>query len=834
MNRQSLRRLSAAFSLAVLLLACASTARADGDIAFLPSHTTFTAGDQFSWMEVGRDWDRTAVGALAGPYAVPNLPQIITVESWSTATELHLHFTITDTTTQRPPLTPGGTQLPVGDRVIIQIDPNYSGHGSGGGAPLLEIGNDHRFELVFNNDLVDMEMPMNTPLDIVNSCHKVPTAGNVWGGPQALPAGFAVTVTMAGGYDVQVTIPFSVIGLGSSPAGPIGIAFAVLNDIDHGHPDLANPMFTVHELTGSPFPSSMGLSYITDPGVTQNTLTTEDLASGPWLNPSQWATGYFSTASAGPTNDVTFTHMPDPYLSGAIRLGVCGTTTFEGAFSPSGVADWNTNQTMLHNWYQYNSGGPCSMRIWVRMNRTMPGVSAIKKRIAIFWGRPNIGGTQEWFRVVLSPPLNITAPTETFNFLWTSVSPQTFTDHPCLRVYALPETLNLSDGMGIITESFINGITTDAALVRMENAYNVPNATSPRWAQMNYTATLNGGMCPTAGGCAPATAQQRRRGNNGDETARDDMPVRIVKASFSPDADSEPADPTQKIGNDDRRNFRVFIEGYGVESTPNAKRHYAYLQLLGGIGTLVPTRALSTQGGLKFELDVTNPQFVHRDLTKSPPVNTLSPQRDVFLRVVFDLPPGMETPEYTIKLDRTRLGPGETTKGVVTVTPKGTTPVATDFKRWGFSLHAGMSIPHGNLNNLHNPGPNVGVDLEYRFKPRFSLETIYTFNRFRGETLSTTFGTFKVPDLNLHVLSLNGKVYGTTSPVRPFFNFGGGAYVFTPGATVRGGVNVGGGLQFDVTPTFAIDAMYNFHNVFGSGGSNLQYSTVQGGVRWRF
>jgi Outer membrane protein beta-barrel domain/von Willebrand factor type A domain len=151
------------------------------------------------------------------------------------------------------------------------------------------------------------------------------------------------------------------------------------------------------------------------------------------------------------------------------------------------------------------------------------------------------------------------------------------------------------------------------------------------------------------------------------------------------------------------------------------------------------------------------------------------------------------------------------------------------FKRWGLSLHAGVSIPHGDLNTIFNPGPNAGVDLEYRFNQMFSAEAIYTYHRFNGENFG--FGT--IPDLNVHQLSLNGKVYGSTSPVRPFFNFGGGAYVFTPGASTHGGLNVGGGVQFDVTPNFAIDGMYNFHNVFTSG-SNTKFSAVQGGVRFRF
>ena len=144
------------------------------------------------------------------------------------------------------------------------------------------------------------------------------------------------------------------------------------------------------------------------------------------------------------------------------------------------------------------------------------------------------------------------------------------------------------------------------------------------------------------------------------------------------------------------------------------------------------------------------------------------------------------------------------------------------------SQQSGISITHGNLNSVFKPGPNVGADIEYRFNRTFSLEGIYTYHHFPGET----FGSFTVPDLNVHVVSVNGKVYGSSAPWRPFFNFGGGVYNFNT-ATTRGGINVGGGLQFDVTPNVAFDVMYNFHNVFTSG-SNTRFSTVQGGVRFRF
>jgi opacity protein-like surface antigen len=49
----------------------------------------------------------------------------------------------------------------------------------------------------------------------------------------------------------------------------------------------------------------------------------------------------------------------------------------------------------------------------------------------------------------------------------------------------------------------------------------------------------------------------------------------------------------------------------------------------------------------------------------------------------------------------------------------------------------------------------------------------------------------------------------------------------------HGGLNLGAGLQFNVSPKFAVEGAYNFHNAFLSGTS-FRFSTVQGGVRFRF
>ena len=161
-------------------------------------------------------------------------------------------------------------------------------------------------------------------------------------------------------------------------------------------------------------------------------------------------------------------------------------------------------------------------------------------------------------------------------------------------------------------------------------------------------------------------------------------------------------------------------------------------------------------------------------------------------------------------------------------------PADADSKRWGLSLHAGASIPHAEFADPYNPGPNFGVDLEYRLSNQVSLEALYGFHRFRGQD----FGIVSFDDINLHQFSGNVKVFGGSGSVRPFLNGGGGVYHFDFGAPpsasdTRGGANIGGGLQFNLTPTFAVEGSYNFHSVF-TPGPNFKFSTVQGGVRFRF
>jgi hypothetical protein len=202
-----------------------------------------------------------------------------------------------------------------------------------------------------------------------------------------------------------------------------------------------------------------------------------------------------------------------------------------------------------------------------------------------------------------------------------------------------------------------------------------------------------------------------------------------------------------------------------------------------------------------------------------------------------------QTGEYVVRLsliDPTQNPDSEVTvtvdgKVIETGKPGGGTnpgveviPADASDKRWGLSLHAGANFPHSDFGNFFKTGFSFNADLEYRVSNRVSLEALYGYHRFRF--------VFFSGHLNLHLLSGNVKFYGGGTTVKPFINGGGGLYHFDGGGgggDTRGGANIGGGLQFNLTPTFALEGAYNFHSVF-TPGSNVNFSTLQGGVRFRF
>lgn len=203
-----------------------------------------------------------------------------------------------------------------------------------------------------------------------------------------------------------------------------------------------------------------------------------------------------------------------------------------------------------------------------------------------------------------------------------------------------------------------------------------------------------------------------------------------------------------------------------------------------------------------------------------------SQQTGDYLVRITGVPPGAN-PHVVISVDGTKIRdtkiaslPGGSSVG------GGSTPES----KFAIFFHGGANFPHGNFNNLWETGFSFNAGLEYAATDYFSVEGIFGYHRFGGKTI----GPVSISDLNTFQFSGNGKVYlSPPGAVRPWANFGIGAYKFDPGSTRFGG-NVGGGLQFNVTPKAALEGAYNFHAVTSFSGSDRKFSTLQGGVRFRF
>jgi von Willebrand factor type A domain-containing protein len=136
----------------------------------------------------------------------------------------------------------------------------------------------------------------------------------------------------------------------------------------------------------------------------------------------------------------------------------------------------------------------------------------------------------------------------------------------------------------------------------------------------------------------------------------------------------------------------------------------------------------------------------------------------------------------------------------------------------------GGNFPHGDFDTFFDSGFSSQLGFEYRFTNRFSAEGTFGFDKF-----GFSFGS---SNLDLYRLSANAKFY----PVIGTFQFGvfagGGVYHFNPAST-HGGLNVGAVGEYRINTSWSVESTYNFHNVFTSG-SNTRFSTLQGGVRFRF
>jgi hypothetical protein len=137
----------------------------------------------------------------------------------------------------------------------------------------------------------------------------------------------------------------------------------------------------------------------------------------------------------------------------------------------------------------------------------------------------------------------------------------------------------------------------------------------------------------------------------------------------------------------------------------------------------------------------------------------------------------------------------------------------------------GGNFPHGPFSTAFNSGVSARFGFEYMFTNRVSVEGTLGYDRFAS--------AFSSNHLNLVRGSGNLKFY----PVIGTFQFGvfggGGVYHFDSGGGTHGGVNIGAVGEIRLNTSVSIESNYNFHNVFTSG-SSTRFSTLQGGIRFRF
>ncbi|HST50366.1 MAG TPA: porin family protein [Pyrinomonadaceae bacterium] len=821
--RRALRLCFGPALLVVLCLATAPKARASSNcsMGFPLSGTPVVVDGQ-----LGADW----VGASQITSLDPcfgqlddfdNVPKDVTIHTkrYTSAGKnfIAFFFEVTDFSDAPQPGQDCGGQLCSGERIILQFDPNRSrGASINGDAtsanPFLNAINNEYQIVITHKWLTGGGGPNDIAFDVKVFTRDPGGACNPsrW---LEIPGGFpvgqepAISIQKAAGpqrYLAEIAIPLSLLG---NPTSDIGLAVAVLNDFGTN-------------AAGPPFGAGVGI-----PNTLQFTSNENPVSGcrGNWVVPDDWGTGFFGNAPG----DVTISRMPAYWNSNQIEVHQCD--------SAGATYEWHANQ-------------PCKAVIRAFLNNTTG--AAQSRNLLYLWAKHGTGDPDEYTFVALKKFNGIAVNPNAGPFdspVWSNM-PAGDPSHPCVRVYVLPPNL-LQD----FDENFFNThpTLTKAQVAAMLAAYGAAFGTGDQnWAQKNINAPSPNSSCPVQGCAASlrdllkperdavlASLPQERHAVVADAAQSSRRSLfdggEILPVAFAP-SDSAGASQTATdvqppvvknpgkhvlMSGTELERFQrgyviVQVRTFGYANAAGDKPLYTFVQNMGGVIELIPVEMLKKDGTVPFQLTVFNTDEAR---TIYQVVDVLSPS-------------GMSSVEVGLNTERTTFAAGESrlVHGFVKL-PGSINPPAGTFKRWGLSLHAGVSIPHGDFDTIFDPGPNFAVDLEYRITRLFSLEGIYGFHRFGGGT----FGSVTASSLNVHQFSLDGKIYGSSAPVRPFFDFGGGAYEFGTSGVTRGGINIGGGVQYDVTPTFAVEGVYNFHNIF-TNGSNTRFSALQGGVRFRF
>jgi len=719
------------------------------------------------------DWDGATFPA-AGNHVMPTLSKRVKIYAKRDASfNLYLAFEVQDQTQN---LQPGGGPLPNGEKIIIQFDPNNSGGGqlSWGSATSAK---DYRLEIThkwsttsgFTTQFFDSDLPSGN-----SACMK-----RDWELVTPTPSGIKTAYgPITGGYFIEIKIPASELGVSISTTD-FGLAVAVVNDLG-----FCVTSFDC-DATGITFPATLPL-----------TNTTTSLVNDPvyptncdWLVPNNWGKGTF----LDPAGQVTIWRSPEYWRSEDIRIRLCNEERYS---------------------LDYYKDLPCKTQIKATLHNT--SATNQIRNVLYLWARHGASepGNYQINRLVR----NVTLPrgdTPVLSPLIDSGIPS-YNEHPCVRVYILPQNEAPS-----FPFSMVETISTKAELEAMIAAYGIQ---IDHWAQRNLHKHSTTTTCPFPG-CAIRAGLQRQFV---DASAN----VHHLIENSPPDAIS----PQSSIDIQEIKNLPVVANpGHEVILTPSEReeflndnvivqirtfkyrdytgidtlqrQRYFFIEPLSGTLQLFPVDMLNETGLTPFQFEVGNPDS--HAITILTNVDILIPSSAGNVWIAMDTKPR----KYQGGEFRTVFG------GVFSDKRSGRPSFA-------LSVHAGIAFPHGDVNSIYKPGLAGTLDLSYSFSPQFSAELLFGYYQFKADSLAQK-------DLKVLQFAGNLKYLFPVSPKwNPFINGGGGMYRFESDSS-KFGFNLGGGLQYEVSPKVALEAAYNYHSVTDTNPA-FRFSTLQAVIRYRF
>lgn len=607
------------------------------------------------------DWNGTTAPGTV--HVVPSLDNTIRLLSKRDATHLYLAFEVEDQTQNRQDPGNTGSPLLLGEKLIVQIDPDNSGGTDLGNSSL-----DYRVELSHK---------WGSPSTLVREFYDSGTVPSEsfcgrqdWRLVEPLPVGLVAnfsTTAFTGGYSAELKIPLSAIG---NPGGDIGIAFAVINDLGYCVDNC--------DASGAAFPNSLPINNASSVLISEPDNPT---GCGDWLTPDNWGTGYFND----PLPIVWISHDPAYWQSQDLPAFKCDSVTPD---------------------YTYHPGTPCRVRVRATIHND--GLTPQIRNLLFLWGFHG-AGIQNWRVIELVEGVSVPAS----DILATSTEewspPSGLAHHPCLRVYILPPAYEAS-----FDKDDILAINNATDLTAMLTAYGLAE-TGAQSAQKNITRLAGTPDC-TPESCqiaaVPGGGSASAANVSTTETRKDDriapwmsltVALPLVGAAFllqrrqrswrrltstllllslalmlvvagctgaaqpveetppveTPPVEMPPVGPALALTDEEMKlfgadnvvvQFEVF--GFSKVQAKNGQNTYNFIEDFGGVIQLIPTEMLKDFGQTELAFNISNPTELHQIMMVNP---AYAAPDGLDLELRYDIDPQLFQPQQQLQFSNAIL-----------------------------------------------------------------------------------------------------------------------------------------------------------------------------------